>query len=202
MMRARRWAACTACVWGIVLGAASTAHAQVATFSEISDAVPGRFFNPAATHEDPSNPNRLVIGLHSGIDWRVWKYTDFRASSAAFSYTTAMDTLDVVIEAPSGYYISSVTYSQQGTGFVSRVGFTGGAGTLTVNGRSTSLGVFATNPNLATRTVNLTDQNLTKVTVSVAVNLSAFATPSLGTAIVSLTGADIVVGLAPLPLGQ
>lgn len=201
MMRAQRWAACTAGIWAILLGAATAAHGQVATFSQINDAVPSRFFNPVTTAPDPSNPNRLVIGFHSGIDWKIWKYMDFRASAAAFSHTTAMDTLNVVIRAPEGFYVSSITYNQRGWGSVTRIGFTGGAGTLVVNGRGTSLGVFATNPTLS-RTVNLLGKNLKTVTLSVSVNLSAFATASLGSATLALTGADVVVGLSPLPLGQ
>jgi hypothetical protein len=201
MMRVRRWAACTAGIWMILLGAATSAQGQVATFTQITDAVPARFFNPVTTAADPSYPNRLEIGFHSGIDWRIWKYMDFRASSASFSHTTAMDTLNVVITAPAGYYISSVTYNQQGSGFISRTGFAGGAGTLVVNGQGTSLGVFATNPTLS-RTVNLMGRNLTTVSVSVSVNLSAFATVSLGSATLSLTDAEIVVGLSPLSLGQ
>ena len=58
---------------------------QDVKFTAIRDAVPNKFFNPETTAADPLNPNRLVIGLHTGMDWTVWKATDFRASSAAFS---------------------------------------------------------------------------------------------------------------------
>lgn len=199
MRRVRTWVAYTTGVCAMILSAVGTAQGQVVTFSQITDAVPARFFNVATTAADPTNPNRLVIGFHSGMDWTVWKATDFRASSAAYSYTTAMDTLNVRIEAPDGFYISKITYNQRGGGSVVRIGFIGGAGTLVVNGQGTNLGTFATAATLS-RSVNLTGRNLTTVAVSVSVNLSAFATASLGAATLSLTGADLLVELLPLPL--
>ena len=198
-MRVRSATACAAAVLGLVLTMASTAQGQVVRFSAISDAVPGRFFNAATTEADPSYPNRLLIGLHSGIDWTTWKYTDFRAASSAFSYSTAMDTLNLSIRAPYGFYISKVTYNQRGSGSVARIGFAGGAGNWVVAGVPANLGTFGTNPTLS-RTVDLSARRLTTVTMSVTVNLSAYATYTSGAASLTLSGADVTVELLPIPL--
>jgi len=198
-MRLRRGAACAVAVLGFVLTVASTAHGQVVRFSGVTDAVSGRFFNPATTAVDPTNPNRLLIGLHTGMDWTVWKNTDFRASSGTYSYSTAMDTINLSIRAPYGFYISKVTYNQQGTGSVARIGFAGGAGNWVVAGVPRNLGTFGTNPTLS-RTVDLGARRLTSLTMSVTINLSACATQTSGSATLALTGADVTVELLPLAL--
>jgi hypothetical protein len=198
-MRLRKGAACAAAVLGLVLTTASTAQGQVVRFYAISDAVPGRFFNAATTAVDPLNPNRLLIGLHSGMDWTVWKNTDFRASSGAYSYSTAMDTINLSIRAPFGFYISRVTYSQRGIGTVARIGFAGGAGNWIIAGVPANLGTFGTNPTLS-RTVDLSARRLTTVTMAVTINLSAYAAATSGAATLALTGADVTVQLLPLPL--
>lgn len=198
-MRLRNAAACVAAAIGLILTTANAAQGQVVRFSGITDAVPGRFFNAATTMVDPTNPNRLVIGLHSGIDWTAWKYTDFRASSGAYSYTTAMDTINLTVRAPVGFYIGKVTYNQRGTGSVARIGFAAGAGNWVVGGVAANLGTFGSNPTLA-RTVDLAAKRLTSVTMSVTINLSAFATATSGSATVGVTGAAVTVELVPVPL--
>ena len=60
------------------------------------------------------------------------------------------------------------------------------------------LGIFGTNPTLS-GTIDLTDQFLTTVPVSITVGLHAFSTPTLGSATVSLSGAEVDVELLPLP---
>jgi hypothetical protein len=104
---------CAAGVAAIVLRGASTSHAQTVIFSEIRDAVPGRFFDAATAAADLSTPNRLRIGFNAGLDPATFKFNDFRASSEAFSHTSAMDTIGFRVDAASGYYIWKTTYSQQ-----------------------------------------------------------------------------------------
>ena len=198
-MRLRNGAAGVAAAIGLVLMTANAAQAQVVRFSGITDAVAGRFFNAATTVVDPTNPNRLIIGLHSGINWSTLKYTDFRASSGAYSYTIAMDTINLSIRAPVGFYIGKVTYNQRGTGSVARIGFAGGAGNWVVAGKAANLGTFSTNPTFA-RTMDLASKRLTSVTMSVTINLSAFAPPTSGSATVAVTGASVTVELVPVPL--
>jgi hypothetical protein len=182
---------------GVMLGSAIPAQAQFVTFSEVHDAVPSRFFDPDTSAPDPANPNRLIIGLHSGRDWTVWKDTEFRASTAAYSYTTAMDTISFRIDAPSGFYVSRITYTQSGSGSALRTGKAAGAATWVVAGRPDDLGVFSTNP-ARSATIDLGDQRLTSVPVSVSASLFAYATPTSGSATVSVKAAEVVVELLPL----
>jgi hypothetical protein len=185
----------------VVLSGAATAHGQTVTFDEIKDAVPGRFFDAATTVPDAANPNQLHIGLHTGLDFKTYKYTDFRASSTAFSHTTAMDTISFRIIAPEGYYIARVTYSQRGTGLVLRTGRAAGTTNWVVAKNVADLGAFATNPTLSD-TIDLSASRLTEVPVSITNSLFAFSTPLLGSATVSLSGADVIVELLPLEAGS
>ncbi len=184
-------------VAAIVLGMSATAYGQTVTFSDLNDAVPGRFFDAATSAPDAINPNRLVIGFNGGLDLRTWKANDFRASTASFSHTTAMDTLSFVVQAPEGYYISRITYTQRGTGYVLRTARAAGMANWVVGDYAADLGVFATSPDLS-RTMDLSAVRLTRVPVSISNSLFAFSTPTLGAGSVAVTSADVVVELALL----
>jgi hypothetical protein len=181
----------------IFLALASPAYAQLVTFSQISDAVGKRFFNPATTAPDPLNPNRLIIRMHTGMDWTISKATDFRASTAAFSYTSAMDTIRFRVKAPAGYYIAKITYTQRGVGTAVRTGRASGGAHWVVGDFAFNLGTFSTTPGLS-RTVDLTGRNLTSLPVSITASLFAYATPQAGAATLQLIGADVHVQLLPL----
>jgi hypothetical protein len=181
----------------MVSAPASSAYAQRATFSQITDAVAKRFFNPATTAPDPLNPNRLIIRVHSGMDATTLKATEFRASTMAFSYASAMDTIRFRVAAPAGYYIAKVTYTQRGVGTAVRTGKVAGGAQWVVGDLASDLGTFSTVPGLS-RTVDLTGRNLTTVPVSITASLFAFATPQGGAATLQLIGADVLVQLLPL----
>ena len=181
----------------ILSALASPAYAQRVTFSQISDAVGKRFFDPATSAPDPLNPNRLIIRMHTGLDGTVSKATDFRASTAAFSYTSAMDTIRFRVNAPAGYYIAKVTYTQRGVGTTVRTGAVSGGAHWVVGDSAFNLGTFSTTPGL-TRTVDLTGRNLTSLPISITASLFAFATPQAGAATLQLIGADVHVQLLPL----
>lgn len=95
---------------------AASAHAQTdgnaptVTFTNINDAVPGRFFDAATTGPVASDPNTLVIGFNSGMDLKNWKDRDFKSSLLPYSYPSATDTISFVIHAPEGYCVATVTY--------------------------------------------------------------------------------------------
>ena len=91
-------------------------------FVDITDAVAGRFFDAAATEADPADGNKLIIRFNTGRDPATWKANDFRASTAAFSHLSAMDTINFKIVPPAGHYVAKVTYTQQGTGSIVRTG--------------------------------------------------------------------------------
>lgn len=198
-MQLSKWAACVGGVAIVVLGAAPRAQTAdpAATFTRIRDAVPGRFFDADRTRPDAFNPNKLIIGFSTGLDFRTFKFADFRASTAAFSYTTAMDTIRFTVRAPEGYYIGTITYSQRGFGSVVRTGKAAGSANWVVAGYASDLGDFTTNPSLSWR-MDLTEKKLRSVPVSITNSLFAFSTPVLGSASVAVIGADVVVTLVAI----
>jgi hypothetical protein len=198
-MSLSKWAVC---VGGIAIVALSVApRAQVAdpaaTFTRIRDAVPGRFFDAASTRPDTYNPNKLIIGLNRGLDFKTFKWAEFRASTAAFSYSTAMDTIRFTVKAPEGYYIGTITYTQRGAGSVVRTGKAAGSANWVVAGYASDLGDFTTNPRLSWK-MDLSEKQLTSVPISITNSLFAFSTPVLGSANVAVTSADVVVTLIPI----
>jgi hypothetical protein len=107
-------------VWVVALlvaGYAVPASAQNAIniFTEIRDAVPLRYFDSATTAAQPGTPNTLVIGFHGTDSVR------FRASlqdGNTVGTRLAADTLSVVVTAPSGQSIASITCHVSGRGAV------------------------------------------------------------------------------------
>ena len=184
--RARIAAAKTTLVASImIVGAASSAQAQVAKFKQITDAVPSKFFDAATSAPDPSNLNRLIIGFNSGLDPATFQPADF----VAFSNRVAMDTISFLVKAPLGYYISKIIYTQRGAGSTSRTSVSAGGATWVVNGHAASLGVFRSNPNLI-GTADVAALKLGSVPVSITASLFA------STGAVAITSADVVVELA------
>jgi hypothetical protein len=213
-MRLSKWGAFLAGVTIVVLGTAFTAQQEVdtlagvneavtpaqpevVTFSAITDAAAAKFFDATTSAPDTLEGNRLIIGFNTGTDPATWKFRDFRASSAAFSHTLAMDTISFKVEAPAGFYISRITYSQQGTGSIVRTGRVSGGATWVVGDVATDIGQFVLNPTLSS-TADLTGLNMTVVPVSITASLFAFATPTSGSASLSLTGAEVLVEILPL----
>jgi hypothetical protein len=196
-MRLHKWAAYVAGVMTIILGAASTARGQAVTFSDLNDAVPSKYFDAAASAADAADPNKLIIGFNTGLDPASWTANDFKASTAAFSRPSAMDTISFSAHAPAGFYIAKITYTQRGSGSIARTGKAAGGSNWVVGGFASNLGLFGTNPTLSS-TADLTGMNLTSVPVSITTALFAFSTPQLGSATVAVTSADVVVELLPL----
>jgi len=172
-------------------------QAQTATFSDITDAVPGRFFNAAATAPASDNGNKLLIGFNTGFDAKTWTVNEFTASTAAFHHAFAMDTISFLIEAPNDFYIARITYTQKGTRAVSRTSRAVGGVHWVVDGVAAELGLFTTDPSLA-GTIDLTGQNKILVPVSITCGLFTFAPPMLGSATISITSAEVLVKLLPL----
>lgn len=79
---------------------ATTVQAQTATFSRFNDAVGSRCYDPATAAPDPANPNRLIIGMHPCT------------ASAPNGAAMLMDTFSFHVEAPAGYFISKITFTQ------------------------------------------------------------------------------------------
>jgi hypothetical protein len=178
----------------LVLSVASTARGQEVTFSQIRDAVPLQFFESAETRPSTLNPNNLIIGFDSGFGPPTWRATDFRASTLPFSQRSATDTIAFLVEAPSGYYISKITYTQRGIGFTNRTAVEAGTSNWVVAGFPSNLGSFTSNPNLS-GTADLSELKLTSVPVAITSSLFAAATGS-----VAITSADVLVEVLPQPV--
>ena len=178
------------------VSADAEAQGPSVTFVDITDAVPGRFFDKKSTKPDPDNGNNLLIGLSTGFDAETWTVNDFTASTAAFHHAAAMDTISFLIVAPEKYYIASITYTQTGTHAVSRIGRAAGGVHWVVDGVAADLGLFDTNPTLS-GTVDLIGQK-TIVPVSITCSLFTFAPPLVASATISITSAEVLVELLPL----
>jgi hypothetical protein len=176
----------------------ATPAINAAKFSDLKDAVSGRWFDAATTAIDATNPNKLFIGFNSGTDPKTWKNNAFIASTNAFYYPSVMDTIGFTVTAPTGYYIAKLTYSQRGSGYIARTGKISGGASWIVGTTAASLGMIGTNPTLA-GSMGFPNQYPTTLPVSITVGLHTFATPTLGSATVSMTGADVEVELLPLP---
>src|SRR6185503_15385291 len=98
------------------------------------------------TTADLSNPNKLLIGFNTGFDPRAFTTAQFVASSTR---RVAMDTISFTVNAPVGFYVSRITFTQRGTGWTCRTCSSGGAATWIVAGHPASLGVFTNNPALS-----------------------------------------------------
>ena len=172
-----------------------------AKFLDINDAVPARFFDARATAPHDDDPNRLVIAFHSGIDWNTWKGTEFKASTESFSHTAAMDTISFRIEAPEGFYISRITYSQAGRGSAVRLGKAAGSAQWVVGAVAAPLGLFGTTPTLKGE-ADLTGLAMTSVPVSITNGLFVFAPQAAGSATLEVNSAEVQVYLEPLPTAE
>src|SRR5262245_28763964 len=201
-MQLRSWIAWVAGVTVLAWSTTVMVQAQTVTFSDITDAVPSRFFDPATTTPAPDNGNKLLIGFSTGYDVKTWTVNEFTASTAAFYHAFAMDTISFLITAPKDFYIAKLTYTQRGTRAISRTGRAAGGVHWVVDGVPAALGLFDTNPTLSGM-VDLTGKKKVLVPVSITCGLFAFAPPMLGAATISIASAEVLVELLPLlPLPQ
>jgi hypothetical protein len=161
----------------------------VGVFAALEDAVPGKYFDAAGSAVSPGEPNRLLVAFNSGADPATLLPNDFRATTG--SNTTAMDTISFTVQAPAGFYVSRITYSQQGAGSLLRGSVEAGSATWVVDGRPAVLGVFGSDPTL-TATADLTGLNRTSVPVSITLALFA----STGSVVVN--AADVLVEFLPI----
>ena len=177
----------------IVMTAVTVRGQAPVQFADIDDAVDFRFFDVATSR---TLGNKLIIGFNTGRDPASWLANDFRASTAAFSRRWAMDTISVNVQAPSGYYISRMTYTQKGTGSVVRTGKASGQTTWIVGGFAYDVGTFATKPTMS-KSLDLASLRRSSIPVSITTTLSVYATTTLGSASLAITGAELLVEVAP-----
>jgi hypothetical protein len=168
------------------------------TFSNINDSSPGYSWDAATTAPDPANPNRLVFGFHSGVSPTTWQNTGFSVSTSGFSRLSASDTMCVLISAPEGYFISTITLSQLGTGSQSRLGNARGATNIALNDRAVGGHLFITTPGF-TRTFDLAAEQNTVVPLCVSTALFVTAPPSAGSGSLAITATQVLAEVEPLP---
>jgi hypothetical protein len=177
--------------------AVEEAMAPVAVqFVDVNDAMPSRFFDASQTVADAVDPNKLIIAFHSDSDPATWKANDFRASTAAFSHLSAIDTISFRVVAPTGRHIARIIYTQRGTGSSVRLGRTAGGTHWVVGDFAAQLGLFGTNPSV-NGIADFTDQQVSSVPVSITTGLFAFAAPMAGSASIAVTSAEVQVELVP-----
>ena len=185
----------------LVASHAAPASAQNAIFSEIRDAVPLRYFDPATTAAQPGAPNTLVIGFHETDPAR---FRAARQDGNTVGTRLAADTLSFVITAPPSQKILSITCHLSGRGAVDTPADARASANLVVNGQPVDLGSVggAQFPSTgaewsSSQTITFEDQALTSVPVSLTAQLFAFAVNALASAQVDLTSATIVVAFTP-----
>ena len=177
----------------LLLAGVTGAQAQTTvTFSAVRDAAPGRFFDAATSAVSAANANQLNFGLNTGTDPVTFVSNEFRASTLAFTNRMAEDTVSFVVAAPAGFYVASLTYTQQGTASTVRTAQQNGNSQWTVAGFPAIIGEYAGNPTL-TSVVDLTALQPASVPVSITVSL--FAGP---TGDIAITSASVVAALAPV----
>src|SRR5258705_8187786 len=176
----------------LLLAGVAGAEAQVAEFSQLRDAAPGKFFDAATSAPSAANANQLTIGFNTGTDPLTFVSNEFRATTLAFGNRMADDTISFVVTAPLGFYVASLTYFQQGTASTSRTAQQNGNSQWTVAGFPAIIGEYAGNPTVI-GVVDLTALQPSSVPVSVTVSL--FAGP---TGDIAITSASVVADIKPV----
>src|SRR6266850_1668590 len=175
----------------LLLAGAAGAQAQVAEFSQLRDAAPGKFFDAATSAPSAANANQLTIGLNTGSDPLTFVSNEFRATTQAFGNRMADDTISFVVTAPLGFYVASLTYTQQGTSNTGRTAVQSGNTQWTVGGFPAVVGEY-NNP-IVTGVVDLTALQPASVPVSITVSL--FAGP---TGDIAITSASVIADIKPV----
>ena len=192
MIRFRTLTSYIIVVPALLLAGVTGAQAQVATFSDLHDAAAGKFFDATTSAPSAANGNQLNIGLSTGFDAFTLISIELRASTRAGFNLMADDTISFVVTAPAGFYVASLTYSQQGTASTSRTAVQNGNSQWTVAGFPAIVGEYAGNPTVS-GVVDLTALQPTSVPVSITVSLVAGPTGDI-----ALSSASVVATVKPV----
>lgn len=149
---------------------ATATQAQTATFSGFRSL--GGCYSPATTAPDPLDPNRLLIGT----------------TSCTTSGGSKMDTFTFQVEAPEGFYISRITFTQT----MRTSGSRGGMGFA-------SKSWVVDNAALANMSPDLSLAGKTRLPVSITTFLAAF---SIQVVSGSASASNPVVSVELLPLSS
>ena len=185
--RARRsssmqWAVASALA---VLGVASSAAGQVVNFIDISDAVSNRCYSAEESVPNVANPNQLQIGVHNG---------SCAASSGSIAPRQVMDTISFHLEAPPGWMISTVHFSQEGSTSSSGTGQAFAGVTWVIDDIPESIPMTTSG---WSATVDLSGENLDLVPISITTFLGAAKAGARGSARATATNPAVTVTLEP-----
>jgi len=151
-----------------------------------------RLFDAANTAPDPTDGNILIIGLN-----------DFTADGASAVTSSAVDTMSMTINAPAGFFISSVSYTEGGTGITTN-GVAAATGSIVVDNTPTNFLTQLFQPNANSgwtiTPVIAYGGNKSSINVSITNSLFAFAFSPTDTAEITKTSATLTVGIEPVPL--
>lgn len=175
-----RWAVAGALA---VLGVASSAAGQVANFIDINDAVPDECYSALDSVPNVANPNQLQIGVQNG---------SCDAASGTVAPRQVMDTISFFIEAPPGWMISTVHFSQEGSTSSSGTGQTFAGVTWVVDDIPESIPMTTSG---WSATVNLSGENLNLVPISITTFLGAAKSGTRGSAQATATNPVVTVTL-------
>jgi hypothetical protein len=175
-----------------VLGAAGLTQASVVTFSDILDGNGSPLlFDPATTVPDPSDGNKLIIGLNN-----------FTADGASAPTSSAVDTLSMTITAPAGFYITSIDYTEAGNGQTTN-GFATASGSIVADNIPNIFMTQMFSPNnnsgWSITPATIVINNKTSINLSITNSMVAFAFTPNDTAQITKAAASITVGITPVP---
>ena len=170
---------------------ASTAQAATVSFTNLADG------NGAALYFDvgttSASGNTLNIGL-----------SNFTANGQSQLSLSALDTLSFLVTAPTGFHITSISYTESGTGATTN-GFALATGSLTADGipKNFLTQMFTPNTGASSWSISGSIDIANKDAIAVSIVNSLFAVafnPLADIASISKTGASISVEIAPVPL--
>lgn len=176
----------------------SVAHAAT-TMVTLTNVMDGngssKFFDPSATSQSGTLGETIDIGLGTGSD-------AFLANGASI-VNFATDTLFMTVTAPTGYTITSIEYSETGTGTVDD-GFAAATGSMVVDGTPVNFltqifgsGVGTSGWSILPAPVAIANKE--SIDFSVTNSLVAFLFGT-GSATIEKTGAQLTVGLTAIPI--
>ena len=172
-----------------------SAHAQFVTFSNVMDGNGSALYFDVASNVQVGNV--LTLGLGAGVNV-------FAADGAAT--ISAVDTMSMTITAPAGHFITSVAYSEAGTGETGTGGIAIATGSMVVDGMPSNFMSQLFNPNTAASAWVINPAavliaNKSEITMSITNSLFAFLFDALnGPADIEKTSAVITVTTALIPV--
>ncbi len=168
------------------------ANAATVTFFDLSDSDPGNYDVGTTL----ATGNVLTLGLDN---FTAAAPGTFQSIPVPFS--NAFDTISFKIQAPTGFKITKLSYTESGTYNNDDGTFTYATGSWFVDGATQSLGIFFQGGADGNWTLSK-DRAISGAgdLISVSITNNLFAIAPLGASSISKTAASLTVELAPVPV--